>query len=385
MSLKARMRPGGWRQWLLRTRPRQVDGVRALLAKLPLCLAHADDALPHFLDRFEVLNPGCKLGVLLTGEDFGPTRRAMLNPCDEASNCPWRDGEMTEAPLVCSTCRSRGRHRLLSALPGIALDKRGVLLLDTPYPASRAFHGLLRETARVVGVTVQLLCHKREQQRKEATFQHGALARELHDSVAQQLGYLSFQASLMQSALREPEQAAVLLTELRGGLSQLQRQVRELITSARLTMDGRSLRQALADSVAEFSRRCIIVFELDNRLADDALYPETELQILQIIREALANVVRHSHARHVRIELRQTPAGEISVSVEDDGIGLSPASLEENHYGLAIIRERASTIGAQLSIETIRPHGARVHLSLIQNNDDSQRRFDEQHDLIVDR
>jgi two-component system nitrate/nitrite sensor histidine kinase NarX len=137
--------------------------------------------------------------------------------------------------------------------------------------------------------------------------------------------------------------------------------------------------------VAEFSRRCIIVFELDNRLTEDALYPETELQILQIIREALANVVRHSHARHVRIELRQTPQGEISVTVEDDGIGLSPASLEENHYGLAIIRERASTIGAQLSIETIRPHGARVHLTLIQNNDDPQRRFDEQHDLIVDR
>ena len=87
-----------------------------------------------------------------------------------------------------------------------------------------------------------------------------------------------------------------MLQELCGGLSQLQRQVRELITSARLTMDGRSLRQALADSVAEFSRRCIIVFELDNRLADDALGPETELQILQIIREALANAVRHSHA-----------------------------------------------------------------------------------------
>lgn len=385
MSLKARMRTGWWAQWLLRTRPRQVDDVRALLAKLPLCLAAADDALPHFLDRFEALNPGSKLGLLLTGEDFGPTRRAMVSPCDETSSCPWRDGEMPEAPQRCMACQRRGRYRVLSVLPGIAPGKRGVLLLDTPHPASRGFHRLLGETARVVGVTVQLLGYKREQQRKEATFQHGALARELHDSVAQQLGYLSFQASLMQAKLREPEQAGVLLTELRGGLSQLQRQVRELITSARLTMDGRSLRQALADSVAEFSRRCIIVFELDNRLAEDALYPEAELQILQIIREALANVVRHSHARHVRIELRQTQQGEISVIVEDDGIGLSPASVEENHYGLAIIRERASTIGAQLSIETIRPHGARVHLSLIQNNDDPQRRFDEQHDLIVDR
>lgn len=385
MSLKAPMRPGWLGQWFLRTRPRQVDDVRALLAKLPLCLARADDALPHFLDRFEALNPGSKLGVLLPGEDFGPKRRTMVSPCDEVSSCPWRDGEMAEAPLACPACQRRGRHRLLTALPGTAPGKRGVLLLDTPYPASRGFHGLLGETARVVGVTMQLLCHKREQQRKEATFQHGALARELHDSVAQQLGYLSFQASLMQAALREPEQAAVLLTDLRGGLSQLQRQVRELITSARLTMDGRSLRQALADSVAEFSRRCIIVFELDNRLADDALSPETELQILQIVREALANAVRHSHARHVRIELRQTQDGDASVSVEDDGIGLSPACDEQNHFGLAIIRERAASIGARLSIEAIRPHGVRVHLGLRRHHDLPHGSLDGLHDLITDR
>ena len=172
---------------------------------------------------------------------------------------------------------------------------------------------------------------------------------------------------------------------MRDNLAHLVRQVRELITSARLTMDGRSLRQALADSVAEFSRRCIIVFELDNRLADDALNPETELQILQIIREALANAVRHSHARHVRIELRQSQDGETSVSVEDDGIGLRPASGEDNHFGLAIIRERAASIGARLSIEAIRPHGVRVHLGLRRHHDLPQGSLDGLHDLITDR
>jgi two-component system nitrate/nitrite sensor histidine kinase NarX len=138
--------------------------------------------------------------------------------------------------------------------------------------------------------------------------------------------------------------------------------------------------------VAEFSRRCIIVFELDNRLADDALSPEVELQLLQIIREALANVVRHSHARHVRLELRQSLQGELTVSVEDDGIGLSPASLDDNHYGLAIIRERAASIGAHLSIETVLPHGTRVQLNLTPpSTEDSPRRLDEQYELIADR
>jgi nitrate/nitrite-specific signal transduction histidine kinase len=48
---------------------------------------------------------------------------------------------------------------------------------------------------------------QREQQRKQATSRHGALARELHDSVAQQLGYLSYQARWLQSQVGEPAQA----------------------------------------------------------------------------------------------------------------------------------------------------------------------------------
>ena len=99
----------------------------------------------------------------------------------------------------------------------------------------------------------------------------------------------------------------------------------------------------------------------------------------------LANAVRHSHARHVRIELRQSQDGDIAVSVEDDGIGLSPASGEDNHFGLAIIRERAASIGARLTIEAIRPHGVRVHLGLCHHQDQPQGSFDGLHDLITDR
>ncbi|TWC60524.1 two-component system nitrate/nitrite sensor histidine kinase NarX [Pseudomonas sp. SJZ103] len=367
-------RPKGWPLWLGPIRREQARSVRRLLAELPL---HADGALSGFLDRFDALLPPARLNLILGGEDLGPTRRGWVDGCQEVARCPWRDASVTDAPQACGPCRQRGVHRLVCALPE---GEKGALLLDTPRRAGASWRQLLEEAAQAVGVTVRLRSHNREQQRKQATSRHGALARELHDSVAQQLGYLSFQAHGLQSQLGEPA-----LQDLCTGLSQLQRQVRELITSARLTMDGRSLRQALADSVAEFSRRCIIVFELDNRLADDALSPETELQILQIIREALANAVRHSHARHVRIELRQTQDGDASVSVEDDGIGLIPACDEHNHFGLAIIRERAASIGARLSIEAIRPHGVRVHLGLRRHHDLPQGSFDGLHDLITDR
>ncbi|WP_348772632.1 ATP-binding protein [Pseudomonas sp. Tri1] len=359
--------------------------MRKLLAGLPLCQAHAEGALSGFLDRFEALLPNCKLNLILGGEDLGPARRGLLESCQGVARCPWRDATLADTAQACGACRQRGVHRLLCALPQSDDSGKGLLLLDTPQPVHASWRLLLEEAAQAVGITVRLRSYTREQQRKQATSRHGALARELHDSVAQQLGYLSFQARLLQGQVGEPEQASAGLQELCVGLSQLQRQVRELITNARLTMDGRSLRQALADSIAEFSRRCIIVFELDNRLADDALSPGTELQVLQIIREALANAVRHSHARHVRIELRQNQDGDASISVEDDGIGLSPASGEQNHFGLAIIRERAASIGARLTIEAIRPHGVRVHLGLSRHQDLPQGSFDGLHDLITDR
>jgi len=371
---RVRIRPQWWPLWLGPVRREQARSVRRLLAGLPL---HADGALSDFLDRFDALLPRARLNLILGGEDLSPTRRALIEGCQDAATCPWRNAAVAQTPQACGPCRQRGVHRLVCALPE---GQKGVLLLDTPRRAGASWRQLLEEAAQAVGVTVRLRGHAREQQRKQATSRHGALARELHDSVAQQLGYLSFQAHGLQSQLGAPA-----LHDLCVGLSQLQRQVRELITSARLTMDGRSLRQALADSVAEFSRRCIIVFELDNRLPDDALGPETELQVLQIIREALANAVRHSHARHVRIELRQTQDGDASVSVEDDGIGLSPASDEHNHFGLAIIRERAASLGARLSIETIRPHGVRVHLGLRRHHDLPQGSLDGLHDLITDR
>lgn len=371
---RVQIRPKAWPLWLGPVRPEQARSVRRLLAGLPL---HADGALSGLLDRFDALLPPAKLNLILGGEELSPTRRGLIDGCQDVATCPWRNACVTEAAQACGPCRQHGVHRLVCGLPE---GQKGTLLLDTPRRAGASWRQLLEEAAQAVGVTVRLRSQQREQQRKQATSRHGALARELHDSVAQQLGYLSFQAHGLQAQFGEPA-----LQDLCAGLSQLQRQVRELITSARLTMDGRSLRQALADSVAEFSRRCIIVFELDNRLADDALGAETELQILQIIREALANAVRHSHARHVRIELRQTQDGEASVSVEDDGIGLSQACAEHNHFGLAIIRERAASIGARLSIEAIRPHGVRVHLGLRRHHDQPQGSLDGLHDLTTDR
>ncbi|WP_249673587.1 sensor histidine kinase [Pseudomonas abieticivorans] len=334
-----------------------VDPVRLGELQAELLLALLDEPgswepLVRFIQALAALI-GAPLTLVQDMEGLPAPLQCPHETCEQG-DCPLRLA--TPASGACGRCRGQGRQRQLCVLPGT-----GVLVLHGR--GQRIVHALQR-LAPMLAAACQGVRRQRARQHLQRHGHNSALARELHDSVAQQLGFLSFQASRLQTQLQQPQQAQALLRELRRSLTGLQRQVRELITNARLTMDGRSLRQALADSLDEFGRRCQIAFELDNRVPEGLLDPDHELQILQIVREALANIVRHSHARTARVELRQGQDGVLQVQVDDDGTGLRPASTEHNHYGLSIMRERAAAIGATLRIESLQPHGTRIALSL---------------------
>src|SRR4029079_16861097 len=83
------------------------------------------------------------------------------------------------------------------------------------------------------------------------------------------------------------------------------------------------------------------------------LPPETELQLVRIIHEELANVRKHSGAERaeVRVERRD---GRVVATVEDDGLGFDPAEAAgasgPPHFGLATMRERAASVGGTVEI-----------------------------------
>lgn len=261
---------------------------------------------------------------------------------------------------LCAACLGQGRFLAQCGLTCEA--ERGALLLVAfgQRPDARQ-HERLRAVGRQLGEVLQAFAEERRLRRCELSAERGVLARELHDSVAQQLGYLQIRTARLQGALGDSRQAEVMIEDLRDTLRSLHRQVRELISSARLTMDGRTLRQALEASVAEFARSSSCVFSLDNRLPGNGLPAESELQVLQIVREALANVVRHSHARQVHIRLWPSGNG-FEVEVRDDGIGLPSDLPDSGHFGLSIMRERAAAIGAELLIAPVGGGGTRIHL-----------------------
>jgi two-component system nitrate/nitrite sensor histidine kinase NarX len=87
------------------------------------------------------------------------------------------------------------------------------------------------------------------------------------------------------------------------------------------------------------------------------------VHVLQVVREALSNIEHHAHARHAWVSLRRGAGQSIEVTVEDDGVGMQSDHSPRGHFGLAIMRDRAQSVGGRLVIERRQPTGTRVRLT----------------------
>lgn len=240
--------------------------------------------------------------------------------------------------------------------------------------AGEAFHfdplriQLTRLAAMQMSLSVSGISHEREERRGALLEERAAIARELHDSLAQSLAFLKIQVAQLQVALREApgaDAAAQTAQELRQGVSSAYRQVKELIAAFRVRMGARGLGQALEEAVEEFGHKGGFTIALDDRLADCQLTVNEEFHVLQVIREALSNTVRHANADHVTVSLAHVAGGEVTAVIEDDGRGFAPDTARPAHYGLTIMRERATSLGGTLAV-TPRPEGGtRVCLTFI--------------------
>jgi two-component system nitrate/nitrite sensor histidine kinase NarX len=278
------------------------------------------------------------------------------------------DGQRFDLPLA------DGRQRSVVSFPVEDQGERfGVLIVDLPggsggsdpaaMPISPWQTRLLANLAGNLGMALRLHQRQREGRRLALHEERGILARELHDSLAQSLSYLKIQASRLSAALDAQDMAAArsVLSELRGGINSAYRSLRELLTTFRLKMDDRGLASALVTTVAEFQARGTARINLDDRLPASLLTPNEEIHVLQIIREALSNTVRHANACEVQVRLA-LDAGTVEVEVNDDGRGLVGGGERARHYGLAIMRERALNLGGMLTVESPPEAGTRVRL-----------------------
>jgi len=226
---------------------------------------------------------------------------------------------------------------------------------------------------QLVAVTAQLLSmvmgfQSREQEGRRVALleERAAIARELHDSLAQSLSYMKIQIARLQSnAVANGELNAVndIVSELRGGLDSAYRELRELLATFRVHMDVRGLGSAIKTAIDEYAQRSSLSITLDNRLVNCRLTVNEEFHILHVVREALSNIVRHADASNVVIALVFQSNGSVMVTIDDDGVGYAPPRDDDpHHYGQAIMKERAYSLGGDIQVMTRRKGGTRVRL-----------------------
>ncbi len=223
---------------------------------------------------------------------------------------------------------------------------------------------LLEALSRHIGIAIGTARRSEQSRRLSLLEERAALARELHDSLAQSLAYMKIQVSRLKPLVEKPrsaDEAGQVLGELREGLNSAYRQLRELLTTFRQRIEGEGLAAALQTTVMEFSSRGDVPIALEVHLAGCPLSANEEIHTLQIVREALSNVLNHAKARHARVSVECGSDGSVSAIVEDDGIGIRKTA-GVHHYGMTIMEERAKNLGGTLTVEKPAASGTRVTL-----------------------
>jgi two-component system nitrate/nitrite sensor histidine kinase NarX len=229
---------------------------------------------------------------------------------------------------------------------------------------------LLSAAGQQLGVAIEA-ARLNAQLRSMATLEERTrLSRELHDSLLQVLAYLHLKSQIAQRLLAQNRLVETLdeLREVEKASSQAYDDVRDSIAGLRVTLSaGRSFLEAIQEHARLFQERNLIPVTLDDATWLAASLPrETEIQLLRIVQEAMANVRRHAQASRVWLTL--VWQGDMaSIAVRDNGIGFDPVRIEDQghqHLGLQTMKERAESVGARLQIASSEGQGTEILVEL---------------------
>lgn len=240
----------------------------------------------------------------------------------------------------------------------------GLLNLESPHLAGFAAEDVTMLTSAadiLAGMITNARLHRRAQG-VAILEERNRLARELHDSVTQQLFSMTLTAQAARAHIeKNPQRTVSQLERLQETAAAALAEMRALIYQLRPpALNAQGLVNALQQHVAAVSRREGLRIEL-SVAGDERLAQGYEQALYRIIQEALNNVVKHAAASHVRVRLDFAPQ-HVRLRMSDDGRGFDvqaafqhqppDAEPDRRHYGLLTMQERAHEIGGTLRLHS---------------------------------
>jgi len=220
---------------------------------------------------------------------------------------------------------------------------------------------LMRNVATILGRGLYFNQAQKHYQQLLLMEERATIARELHDSLAQVLSYLRIQLALLKRAVpAENTPAQTIIDDFSRALNDAYRQLRELLGTFRMTLSQTDLPSALRETLDLLQGQTSARITLDCRLPALALDAQQQMHLLQIVREAVINAIKHAQARDITVSCVTAPDGQHTVQIRDNGKGMTSDEEPEGHYGLNIMRERAERLGGTLTFSQPQGGGTRV-------------------------
>jgi PAS domain S-box-containing protein len=327
-----------------------------LLSPLPLARQKVIDQMREgmlVLDtegRVAGLNPAAAAILGLAEE------QARGRPLQEVlpSYPPLQDGSLREAEISLGTGPGARAYLLAtSSLKDWRGQNAGRLLLLHDVTEQRRFQAQILEQQRVVATLSE-----RER-----------LARELHDSLGQVLGFASLKlgAARKLAADGKLEKADDQMAHLESILSDAHADVREYILNLRTAP---SSDQPFFDTVRHYldgfrqNYGIQVLLNVADDLSQSPIPAEAQMQVFRILQEALSNARKHGQARCVQVSFAAQD-GLVRMVIQDDGQGFDATQPErEGHYGLKFMRERAEQSGGRLEVNSAPGKGTLVEVEI---------------------
>jgi len=264
------------------------------------------------------------------------------------------------------------RHISLMAVPLMSQDgdPLGAILVANHRPVS--FHARQLTLLQTVGGQIALVIHNAhlmsELEYKSVLAERARLAHEIHDGLAQTLGFLKLQIAQMQRALERND-----IDVLDRGIALSYQAVSSAYEDVREAIDDLFMNpaeyqfggwlQAIAAEFEENTNIPVAVSEPDPEIDPP---PEVQIQLIRIIQEALSNIRKHAGARRVEIAC-QRQGDAVVLEVRDDGCGFAPQDVHDtSQHGLRGMRERAELIGADFQVISRPGEGTTLHIRWIE-------------------
>jgi PAS domain S-box-containing protein len=190
------------------------------------------------------------------------------------------------------------------------------------------------------------------------------IARELHDHMGQQLVALSLRLKALEDSFHTSEGTLASIKRLRGMADELSQEIHRLALDLRPpALDDLGLLRAMQTLVEQWGEQAQVATDFHSGSVDDShIPPPVTTAIYRVVQEALTNVVKHAHARHVSLIVEEDD-DNLVVIVEDDGIGVDTDIMQTRHtnqMGLQSMQERIAMIGGTLTIESSPGNGTTV-------------------------